>query len=85
MGYCEDWSIDIGNWDVFRYHDVCSSLTAIFSDVEICRIGVPRRDHVSGLVGDSIIGVCNYIIQELIYRFVGGFSGGGLLLPEFSE
>ena len=48
-------------------------------------IGVADKDHVTGTVGDSVIGVCGDIIQELLYRFVGGFRGRGLLMSNFSQ
>ena len=64
---------------------MCSRLTAIFADVNIICIGLDGNDHVSGALGDSIIGVRGNIIQELLYCFVGGVSGGGLLLYEFAE
>ena len=60
-------------------------MTTIFSDIEIIRIGVARKEYVTGLVGDSIIGVCGDIIQEFLYCFVGGFSVRCLLMSEFSE
>ena len=64
---------------------MCSRLTAIFADVDIICIGLAGKDHVSGAVGASIIGVCGDIIQELLYCFVVGVNGGGLLLSEFAE
>ena len=66
MGDCEGLSIGIGNWDVFSS--------------EIILIVVASMDHVSDLVRDYIIRACGEIIQELLNRFVGGFSDGGSLL-----
>ena len=54
-------------------------------DIKIIRIVVSIKDLVDILVGDSIIGVFGDIIQEFIYCFVGGFSGGGLLMSKFAE
>ena len=60
-----------------------SSSIVSLADVDISRIGVAGKDHVAGSVGDSTIGVCGDIIQELLYPFVGGFGGRGSFLSEF--
>ena len=64
---------------------MCARLTEIFADVEIIRIGTDDKEHVSGLMSEYIIRVCGDIIKKLLYCFVGGFSGGCLLLSRFSE
>ena len=64
---------------------MCTTSTASFAGVEISCIGLAVKYHVAGLISDSIIGVCGYIVNKLFYCFVGGFSGGVFLLSEFSE
>ena len=56
-----------------------------FSDLEISLICVSGKEHVTGLISDTIIGVCSDIIEKLFYCFVGGFSGEGLFLSDFTE
>ena len=64
---------------------MCSILTTIFYDVDISRTRVTNKYHVADAVGDSIIGLCGDIIQELLYLFIVDFSGGGLLLSKVTE
>ena len=62
-----------------------SCVAAGLGYVEVGGVGVSCKDHVTGAVGDAIVGIGGEVIKELEHVSVCVVGGGGLLLGELSE
>ena len=62
-----------------------SCYTVSFDSVGIGGIRVSGQYHYAGAKGDTICGICCYIVEGLIDGIVGCFCGRTLFLAEFTE
>ena len=64
---------------------MCSIAAACFVVIEVCGIRVVCESHVAGSVGDSVVGVCYDIVQQLVDGCGRGFCCACLLSADFAE